>query len=254
MRTKRYKRNVESTSYDLSISDMMAALCCVFVLVCITLSVQLKNHINEARIEKEELIKKNKKATSYFDMRNQIYQELEKTFRDDIENEILTIDKDTLSISFKNPDVLFEMNSPELREYYKGILNDFFPKLTNLLYTTTFSYDGEKKLIRNEIDELRIEGHTASSVTLSDEKNYQYGMQTSQERTRNTLEYCLKIESLPEDQLKWVKKKTAAIGYSNSRHIVDEGSGIENQEASRRVEFRILTNATNVLSEIEKYK
>ena len=55
MRTKRYKRNVESTSYDLSISDMMAALCCVFVLICVTVMVRLTE-------QKAEFQRQNKKA------------------------------------------------------------------------------------------------------------------------------------------------------------------------------------------------
>ena len=53
--------------------------------------------------------------------------------------------------------------------------------------------------------------------------------------------------------MNWIKKNIAAIGYSNSRHITYPDTNIENQDASRRVDFRLLTNATNVLTEIENF-
>lgn len=248
MRTKRYKRNVESTSYDLSISDMMAALCCVFVLICVTVMVRLTE-------QKAEFQRQNKKANSYYAMRTDLYEKLMETFGDDLEKWNATIDEDTLAITFRNPDVLFEMNDTKLKQDYKDILDVFFPKLINLLYTSSFTIDGEEKPIKDEIEEVRIEGHTATSRFLTAEQNYDRGMETSQERTRNTLDYCIKLEDkIPTEQLGWIKKKIAAIGYSNSRHITYENSDKENQEASRRVEFRIMTNATNVLTEIESFK
>lgn len=248
MRTKRYKRNVENSNYDLSISDMMAALCCVFVLICITVMVRLTE-------QKAEFQRQNSKANSYYAMRTDLYEKLMDAFKDDLERWNASIDEDTLSITFKNPDVLFEMNDTALREEYKNILDEFFPKLVNLLYASTFTVDGEEKPIKNEIEEVRIEGHTATSVYLTDKQNYERGMETSQERTRNTLQYCLNLETqIPSEQLKWIKKHIAAIGYSNSRHITYDDSNEENQDASRRVEFRIMTNATNVLTEIESFK
>lgn len=248
MRTKRYKRNVESTSYDLSISDMMAALCCVFVLICVTVMVRLTE-------QKAEFQRQNKKANSYYIMRTDLYEKLMETFGDNLDEWNATIDKDTLAITFRNPDVLFEMNDTALKQKYKDILDVFFPKLINLLYTSTFYIDDEEKPIKNEIEEVRIEGHTATSSFLTPKQNYTRGMETSQERTRNTLAYCIKLEDkIPTDQLNWIKKQIAAIGYSNSRHITYEDSDKENKEASRRVEFRIMTNATNVISEIESFK
>lgn len=248
MRTKKYKRDVERTSYDLSISDMMAALCCVFVLICVTVMVRLTE-------QKAEFQRQNKKADSYYAMRTDLYEKLNATFKEEQENNILKIDKETLSISFTKLDVLFEKDSPVLKQAYKYILDDFFPKLTNLLYTSTFSIDNNEKSIKDEIEEVRIEGHTATNSYLTEKEDYETGMQLSQERTRNTLEYCINLENkIPKEQLDWVKKNIAAIGYSNSRHITYENSDVENQEASRRVEFRIMTNATNVLAEIESFR
>ena len=248
MRTKRYKRNVESTSYDLSISDMMAALCCVFVLICVAVMVRLTE-------QKAEFERQNKKANSYYAMRTDLYEKLMQTFGNDLERWNASIDEDTLSITFKNPDVLFEKNDTTLKTEYKNILNEFFPKLVNLLYTAKFNVDGKEKSIKDEIEEVRIEGHTATSHYITDKQNYERGMETSQGRTRRTLEHCISLESvIPGNQLDWIKKHIAAIGYSNSRHITYKNSTVENQAASRRVEFRIMTNATNVLTEIESFK
>ncbi len=248
MRTKRYKRNVESTSYDLSISDMMAALCCVFVLICVTVMVRLTE-------QKAEFQRQNKKANSYYAMRTDLYEKLMETFKDEVDSGKVSIDEKTLTISFKNPDVLFEMNDTKLREEYKETLNDFFPKLVKLLYTSTYTVDGVEKPIKDEIEEVRIEGHTATSRFLTAKENYEKGMETSQERTRNILNHCINIkDKIPNEQMNWIKKNIAAIGYSNSRHITFPDTNIENQEASRRVDFRILTNATNVITEIENFK
>jgi outer membrane protein OmpA-like peptidoglycan-associated protein len=250
MRTKRYKRNVESTSYDLSISDMMAALCCVFVLICVTVMVRLTE-------QKAEFQRQNKKANSYYAMRTDLYEKLMETFKDEVNSGKVSIDEKTLTISFKNPDVLFEMNDTKLRDEYKQTLNDFFPKLVKLLYTSTYTVDGVEKPIKDEIEEIRIEGHTATSVKLTAKENYERGMETSQERTRNILNHCINSEvinkKIPNEQMNWIKKNIAAIGYSNSRHITYPDTNIENQDASRRVDFRLLTNATNVLTEIENF-
>lgn len=251
MRTKRYKRNVESTSYDLSISDMMAALCCVFVLICVTVMVRLTE-------QKAEFQRQNKKANSYYAMRTDLYEKLVETFKDEVNSGKVSIDEKTLTISFKNPDVLFEMNKTELKPEYKDTLDIFFPKLVKLLYTSTYTVDGIEKPIKNEIEEVRIEGHTATSVNLTAKENYERGMATSQERTRNILKHCIDSNNIkdkvPNEQMEWIKKNIAAIGYSNSRHITYPNTNKENQEASRRVDFRILTNATNVITEIENFK
>ena len=251
MRTKRYKRNVESTSYDLSISDMMAALCCVFVLICVTVMVRLTE-------QKAEFQRQNKKANSYYAMRTDLYEKLMETFKDEVNSGKVSIDEKTLTISFKNPDVLFEMNDTKLKPEYEKTLDIFFPKLVQLLYTSTYTVDGIEKPIKDEIEEVRIEGHTATSVKLDEKTNYEWGMKTSQERTRNILKHCINGEEIknkiPNEQMSWIKKNIAAIGYSNSRHITYPNTDVENQEASRRVDFRILTNATNVITEIENFK
>jgi len=73
-------------------------------------------------------------------------------------------------------------------------------------------------------------------------------MELSQSRTRATLEYSLSLPRDPEQQ-KWLFTLLTANGLSSSRPILNP-NGIENIEASQRVEFRIRTNAETRLLEV----
>jgi outer membrane protein OmpA-like peptidoglycan-associated protein len=73
-------------------------------------------------------------------------------------------------------------------------------------------------------------------------------MELSQARTRSTLAYVL---SLPADQqqVAWLRKYVTANGLSSSRLILD-GKGAEDVARSRRVEFRIRTDAETRIAKI----
>ena len=65
-------------------------------------------------------------------------------------------------------------------------------------------------------------------------------MELSQDRTRAVLEYALLLpQSLPHRV--WAKEHITANGLSSSRLIYLNGR--EDKERSRRVEFRVRTNA-----------
>ena len=92
------------------------------------------------------------------------------------------------------------------------------------------------------IDEVRFEGYTSSDwVSATENEAYFNNMRLSQGRTRSVLEHVYKLPTAPDDR-SWVKRKVAAVGFSSSRLIVD-ASGREDPEASRRVLFRVVTNA-----------
>lgn len=93
---------------------------------------------------------------------------------------------------------------------------------------------------RDSLDEIRIEGHT-SSVGLrgsTEAQAYFYNMRLSQGRTRSVLEYGY---SLMPNESDWIKANIAAVGFSSSRLIKD--NGVEDAARSRRVSFRAITNA-----------
>ena len=66
-------------------------------------------------------------------------------------------------------------------------------------------------------------------------------MDLSQGRTRSVLEYVYDIPDILEYQ-QWIKSNIAAVGLSSSKIILDD-NGKEDKALSRRVSFRVLTNA-----------
>lgn len=95
---------------------------------------------------------------------------------------------------------------------------------------------------KSDIQEIRIEGHTAVNLRQTRKEDYESGMKLSQERTREVLYYCLGTIPETRDEL---QKKIIAIGYSNSIPAADDTK-------TRRVEFSIRTRAESVIEFIEK--
>ena len=126
-------------------------------------------------------------------------------------------------------------------QYYKEILDDFFPRFLEVV-----ANDG----YRDSIEEIRIEGHTDS------DGGYLYNIQLSQNRAREVLDYCLGLVENNEkysDMVDWVKFKITANGLSYSHPILNS-DGTENKDLSRRVEFKVRTNAEKQLEEIAKIR
>ncbi len=228
--------------FSLSISDMMSALCAIFVLLCIG-SVLRLTQISQQQKELSDKLKEISK--NYVTTKYTLYNDLNKEFTADLEKWNAEIDKENLSIRFKDPDVLFMKNEAVLQKSYKDILSDFFPRLLKVVD----KYEGL-------IEEIRIEGHSSEAVQaisdglITDRQDYEEGMELSQDRTRSVLSYCLNDTSYPKSS-EWIRSKIVAIGYSKS-HPVKKTTGREeliDWDASRRVEFRIKLNSDN---EIEK--
>ncbi|WP_204758420.1 OmpA family protein [Halomonas urmiana] len=219
----------EEEHHWLSVSDLMAGLMMVFLLI----SIALMRHALEQRDRVTEV------AEAYQETQVAIYQALMDEFSDDLETWQAEINADTLALTFQSPKVLFTTGSAQLRPRFEGILNDFYPRYLDVL--TPF---------REAIDEIRIEGHTSSrwNSSVGEDEAYFRNMKLSQDRTRSVLSY---LYQLPETQLQksWVKQTIAAVGFSSS-HLVLNDLGQEDHDRSRRVSFRILTNAESQIREI----
>lgn len=240
MRNRINKAKKAETSYDLSISDLMAALSCVFLLFLAITIIEL-NH------QKAKYEEKNGRAGEYIDMQKDLKIALEKEFQNDFKpdrwNAYIS---DDLTIHFRDEEIMFAPNSTELTEKFKTILDDFFPRLINQIADEKF---------RDNILEIRIEGHTARDPKYSAEEDYERGMYTSQTRTANVLFYCLHNTHLltdkigNEDSNSWVRKRIAAIGYSSSLPVLNSDGEID-LNSSRRVEIKIRTKSENVIFDI----
>ena len=223
----------DTEEHWISISDMMAGLMVIFLFIAI--SYMLHVQAEQERIEQI--------AVTYEKLQSDLYADLEEEFKDDLNKWNAVLKEETLSIRFKEPEVLFEPGSAEVRLAFQKILDDFFPRYIQILRRPKYMDD---------IAEIRIEGHTSSEWTenTSPEAAYIHNMKLSQGRTRSVLEYVLQILSIRQSQKiqDWLKLRLTANGLSSSKLIAP--NGIENKKESRRVEFRVRTNAEKRIVEI----
>ena len=236
-------REQDTEEHWISISDMMAGLMVIFLFIAISYMLHIR-----ADIEKIEQI-----AVTYEKLQSDLYNDLEKEFRKDLDEWNAVLNKQTLSIRFKEPEVLFAKGKAEVRPLFRKILDEFFPRYIKIL-TETRTDDGEYKY-KEDIAEIRIEGHTSSEwegVKDKEEVAYILNMKLSQDRTRRVLNYALQIEN-PQIQQnrKWIRENLTANGLSSSK-LIRNPDGTQNPEESRRVEFRVRTNAEKRIVEIIK--
>ena len=232
-------REQDTEEHWISISDMMAGLMVIFLFIAI--SYMLHVQAEQERIEQI--------AVTYEKLQSDLYADLEEEFKEDLKKWNADLDDETLSIRFKEPEVLFEPGSAEVRPLFKKILDNFFPRYIGILRESKDN-NGEPKYI-DDIAEIRIEGHTSSDwKKKTGLEAYIPNMKLSQGRTRSVLEHVLQIPSIRQSQeiQDWLKRHLTANGLSSSKLIAP--NGIENKKESRRVEFRVRTNAEKRIVEI----
>ncbi len=236
-------REQDTEEHWISISDMMAGLMVIFLFIAISYMLHIR-----ADKEKIEQI-----AVTYEKLQSDLYNDLEKEFRKDLDEWNAVLNKQTLSIRFKEPEVLFAKGKAEVRPLFRKILDEFFPRYIKILTET--KTDGGEYKYKEDIAEIRIEGHTSSEwegVKDKEEVAYILNMKLSQDRTRRVLNYVLQIEN-PQIQQnkKWIRENLTANGLSSSK-LIRYPDGTQNPEESRRVEFRVRTNAEKRIVEIIK--
>lgn len=224
------KENIED--FWPSISDLMSGLMMIFMLIAISFMV-----IVDKEKDKVEDI-----AKQYRETKMEIYNDLTKEFSKDLKKWDAYIEEDTLSVKFNEPDIFFKQGNSELNIEFKNILEDFFPRYIKIL---------SLKKYKDDIEEVRIEGHTSSEWVrgLDLQESYFRNMELSQGRTRKTLEYVMSLEKMKKYS-KFMISKVTANGLSFSKRIIN--NGIEDKKMSRRVEFKIRTSAESKINEILK--
>ncbi|NVK41167.1 MAG: OmpA family protein [Oceanospirillaceae bacterium] len=226
----------QEESHWLSVSDLMAGLMVVFLFIALAF---MRNAWNEQRNALEaqrkaeyELGRIKEVAVAYQETQVDIYKALLGEFFKDLSRWDAEIDQDTLTFTFNSPDVLFAQGKIELSEQYRALLADFFPRYMTVL-----------DQFRSGINEVRIEGHTSSvwNDYTSPTDAYFLNMALSQGRTRSVLEYVYSLEAVTPYQ-DWIKSHIAAVGFSSAKLVLDDNEN-ENLEKSRRVTFRVISNA-----------
>jgi outer membrane protein OmpA-like peptidoglycan-associated protein len=178
-------------------------------------------------------------TAAYLTSNAEIGRSLGAAFGGDLADWNASFDAAGLVFRFEDPDALFEQGEARLRPRFRAILDDFCPRFLTILNGYA-----------DQIAEIRIEGHTSSEWRsgTGDRDAYFANMQLSQGRTRAVLEYCLTLPAVAPLE-SWARADTVAVGMSSS-HPIQDPDGSEDARLSRRVEFRVVTDAASRISEI----
>jgi len=213
-----------------AVSDLMAGLMMVFMLVSVVFMINVETERDKIRDV----------AILYDQLRTQLYRDLQAEFADDMARWGAELDED-LAFRFNNTDVLFDKGEAELKPDFQSILDDFFPRYVRIITQPQY---------RDDILEVRIEGHTSSGWfgARSDDEAYILNMNLSQQRTRSTLAYVLGLNDVAQDK-NWLKAHLTANGLSSAK-VIRDSRGEELGDPSRRVEFRVRTDAEGRIATI----
>ena len=214
----------QNESQWLTVADMMSGLMMIFILLAISFISRYIDVDGDSPLEIDMIYA-------------QIAEDLQKEFGDDLRIWDAKFDGQLLEFRFTNEEVMFDSGESVIKEEFQRILTDFFPRYLKTL---------EKH--KDYIKEIRIEGHTSSEWGDYDEtESYFENMRLSQERTRSVLSYVYQIPSIEnQGRLEWVRSNVVAVGMSSSKRVLYE-DGRENTVKSRRVTFRIITNAEQII-------
>ena len=232
----RFRKNKSIEGPLSSISDLMSGLMIIFLFIAVSFMSRVVDE--DIQIKKQQETVENI-VTTYEETKVSIYDDLYSEFKDDMKSWNMEIDKDG-TIRFKEPDVFFEKGKSDLKPEFEEMLDSFFPRYINLIYENH----------KDKVEAIRIEGHTSSEweENATKKESYFKNMELSQDRTRNVLEYIMNIKSILKYE-DWLIDKITANGMSYSKRVMNDDN-TEDKEASRRVEFKVITNSEETINEI----
>jgi flagellar motor protein MotB len=186
----------------------------------------------------------------------EINLDIKKEFENDMELWGAKFDELSLTMTFSrdstdNPIIMFDNGSEIPTDEYRNIIRDFCPRYFNKV---------KAYILKDSISEIEINGHTSSEWLNNSTKytSYMENMNLSQRRSENVFKICISAigDSIQKDEepLLWLFiKKTSANGKSWSDPKINS-DGIEDRDASRRVEFRIITSIDSKIEELPSSK
>ena len=132
--------------------------------------------------------------------------------------------------------VFFETGKAQIKEEGQQLLNTFIPVYLEVLLRDEYA---------DYLGEIIIEGHTDSSGS------YESNLKLSQDRALQVALYCLNMPSLTSAQKQKLQQILTAKGRSYADLIYDE-NGVEDAEASRRVEFKFSLRDSEMIEEMNR--
>ena len=131
--------------------------------------------------------------------------------------------------------VFFETGKSTIRQEGQELLNRFIPVYLNVLLQDKYA---------DYLGEIIIEGHTDSKGT------YQSNLKLSQDRALQVALYCLNMSALSKEQKLKLQQILTAKGRSYADLIYV--NGVEDPEASRRVEFKFSLKDSEMIAEMNR--
>ncbi len=193
---------------------MMSGLMLVFLFIAIGFMIEMQSQKDSMRDV----------ATSYRDAKANLNEVLYDEFEDDLKQWDAVITKDN-RVVFNSPEVLFKINKSDINPKFQDILAEFFPRYVKILTS---------KQYKDEIKEVRVEGHTSNKWAASSTQKeiYLNNMKLSQSRAYEVLAYCYSLEDeVTKKNRPWLEKFFRANGMAFAES--------KEQNASRRVEFKV---------------
>lgn len=214
-----------------NISDMMSGLMMIFLFVSISYMLSVQKEKQSMRDI----------AVTYQRLQKDLYKDLYTEFEGDLPKWQAEIDSTDNTVTFNEPSILFESNSADLKTRFQAILNEFFPRYLKILSSIKY---------KNDVQELRIEGHTSSDWegTTSTNNRYLNNAKLSQERAFNVLQFCFCLKET-EAEKEFLTKVLRANGLAFAKPKYNS-NGKENYALSRRVEFRVITKTEEKIAKI----
>lgn len=232
------KGNSRDASNWMSLSDMMTGLMIIFLFIAIAYMAQQN--------------RETQKFKEYAVLQNQLYQDLQGALEQIEEVEV----KPDLSIVISDENSTFESGGDDLSPAFESMLDDFYDAYLDILL-------GKK--YKNFISEVRIEGHTDKDRYRKAESKDPFisNVELSQDRARHVLEYLWmseRIQNVSKEDRRLLEFWFTANGLSYGRMVDKQGrlvhrfgevksKMVPDNNASRRVEFRIVTNASSLIDE-----
>ena len=191
----------------------------------------LLTQLGDKKTKYDELVsklqKQKSKIKSLTGMKLQVLTALKKALGSKI-----NIDKNTGSLKLAS-NILFEVGKSTLKNEAKVELKKAFEEYIGALV--------ENKEIRPHLDKIIIEGHTDS------DGGYMYNLKLSQNRALSVMEYLLSLDFSKKYNIK-------PLMTASGRAYIDaiKKNGVEDKEASRRIEIKFRLKNEDAMHEIEK--
>ena len=170
-------KDQETEEHWVSISDVMAGLMVIFLFIAISYMLHVRLQADQIIVHKNEV---ERLLDAYKNLQDALYKELSAEFEGSRakKTQFRTVWRghlDRETIRFKKP---FRQGDDTVPTAFKNVLRNFFPRYIAIL---------TKPEYRDEIAEIRVEGHTSSEWfdAVGVDVAYYNNMELSQDRARN---------------------------------------------------------------------